>query len=82
MEKKVVSQDDVTDVLEMTQRLEDCIGKVLHENEITLSISALISATINSMLAQCQTLDEVVLYRNIFVEIFDSTIREITVREQ
>lgn len=80
MEKPAIPQDDLLDVMEMTQKLESYISHVLKENEPTLGMSALMSATINSMLAQCKTLDEVVFYRNIFMQIFDSSIRNIKIQ--
>ena len=76
-----IPQDDLLDVMEMTQKLENYIGRLLRGNELTLGISALMSATINSMLSQCKTLDEVIFYRNIFMQIFDNSIRQIKVKE-
>lgn len=75
MPKDSVSHDDITDVMEMTQKLENYINVVLKENEMALAMSALISASINSILAHCTTLDEIVNYRNIFIQIFDESIR-------
>jgi hypothetical protein len=82
MEKAPISQDDLTDVMEMTQKLEHHISFILKENEMTLAMSALMSATINCILDQCQTLDEVIFYRNIFLEIFDTSIRSIKIKEK
>lgn len=82
MENKPVSQDDLLDVMEMTSKLENYISQILKDNELTLAMSALMSATINCMLGQCKTLDEVVFYRNIFAQIFDSSIRSIRLREE
>lgn len=75
-----VPQDDLLDVMEMTNKLENYIGKILKENELTLAMSALMSASINCTLSQCKTLDEVMFYRNIFMEIFDSSIRSIQLK--
>jgi len=82
VENPEVPNDDLLDVMEMTQKLESYICDVLQENEMTLCMSALMSATINCILAQCQTLDEVVFYRNIFMDIFDSSIRTIKIRRK
>ena len=80
MEKPAIPQDDLLDVMEMAQKLESHISHILKENDLTLSMSALMSATINCMLGQCKTLDEVVFYRNIFMQIFDSSIRNIKIK--
>lgn len=82
MDNPSVPQDDLLDVMEMTSKLENYITHVLKENELTLAMSALMSASINCMLAQCQTLEEVVFYRNIFAQIFDSSIRSIRLKEK
>lgn len=80
MDNPAVPQDDLLDVMEMTQKLESYMTHILKENEMTLSMSALMSATINCMLGQCKTIDEVVFYRNIFMQIFDSSIRTIKIK--
>lgn len=81
MDRPDVSNDDLLDVTEMTQKLEKYISKVLKNNEVTLAMSALMSATINCTLAQCRTLDEVIFYRNIFTQIFDNSIRAIKIKQ-
>ena len=80
MEMPPVPQDDLMDVMEMTEKLENYITSVLRDNDKNLAMSALMSATINCMLGPCKTLDEVMLYRNIFIEILDGTIRTIKVK--
>lgn len=82
MEPPAVPQDDLLDVMEMTQKLEAYISQILKENDLTLAMSALMSASINCTLAQCRTLDEVMFYRNIFMQIFDSSIRQIKLKEK
>lgn len=76
-----ISQDDLLDVMEMTNKMETYISSVLHENDRNLAISALMSASINCMLGQCKTLDEVVFYRNLFMQILDSSIQSIQIKE-
>lgn len=80
MDQPAIPQDDLIDVMEMTQKLESYISRILQDNELSLAFSALMSATINSILAQCETLDEVVFYRNVFMQIFDSSIRTIKIK--
>lgn len=72
-----VPHDDIMDVMDMTNKMEAYISKAFKENELNLAMSALMSASINSMLAQCKTLDEVIFYRDLFTQILDSTIRTI-----
>ena len=64
----------------MTDKLETFISDTLKGNQCSLALSALMSASINSMLAQCKTLDEVVLYRNIFIQMLDAAIKGIKIK--
>jgi hypothetical protein len=80
MELPDISQDDLMDVLEMTRKMEEYISTVLSDNDRQLSISALMSASINCMLENCKTLDEVIFYRNIFIQILDNSIRHIQIK--
>lgn len=80
MEDPQIPQDDLIDVLEMTKAIEGYISLVLAENDLNLALSALMSAAINSILSQCSTLDEVVFYRNLFMQSFDSSIRSIAIK--
>ena len=80
MELPHIPQDDRMDVMEMTNKMEGYITHVLKDNERNLAMSALMSATINCMLGQCSTLDEVMFYRNLFMQIFDSSIRNIKIK--
>jgi hypothetical protein len=82
MEPRTVPQDDLLDVTEMTQNLEASISQILRENELSLAMSALMSAFINVMIAQCDTFDEVVFYRDIFMQILDNSIRSIKLKEK
>lgn len=74
-----IPQDDLMDVMEMTNKIETYIANVLKDNDKNLAMSALMSACINSMLVQCKTLDELVFYRNLFTQILDSFIRFIRI---
>ena len=80
MELPNVPRDDLIDVMEMTSKIESHISQILHDQEKSLAISALMSASINSLIAQCKTFDEVVFYRNLFVQILDSSIRAIQIK--
>ena len=80
MEIPPIPQDDLMDVMEMTNKIESYIANVLKDNDRNLAMSALMSACINSMLCQCKTLDEVVFYRNLFMQILDNLIRTIQIK--
>jgi hypothetical protein len=81
MEAPHIPRDDIIDVEEMTKKIESYICYVLQDNQRNLAMSALMTATINCMLAQCKTFDEVLFYRNIFMQIFDETIKNIEIRD-
>lgn len=69
-----IPQDDLIDVMEMTKALEKQISETLNGNQSSLAISALMSASINCMVAQCKTLSELMFFRNIFMQTIDSAI--------
>ena len=79
MQNSDIPQDDLLDVMEMTLKLENYISHLLRENSLHLGMSALMSATINCILGQCRTIEEVKFYRTIFSQIFDNTIRDIDI---
>jgi hypothetical protein len=79
-EKSQIPQDDLMDVMEMTQKIEKYIMRVLRDQDPQLAFSALISATINCLFAQCKTFEEVVFYRSLFMEILDRSIRQIKIK--
>lgn len=82
MDLSQVSRDDLFDVMEMTQKIESAIDRVLRGNEKTLGMSALMSATVNCILSQCSTIQEIHMYRNIFMQILDSTILNIKIKDK
>jgi hypothetical protein len=75
-----ISADDITDVAEMTERLEKKIIEILNGNQSNLAISALISATVNCILAPCKSVEEAFFYRGIVMSVFDSTIKRIKIQ--
>lgn len=80
MEPPSIPQDDLIDVMEMTEKIESHILSVIKGNDRNLSMSALMSACINSMLLQCSTLEEILFYRNLFVQILDVSIKSIKLK--
>ena len=70
-----IPQDDLIDITEMTQKIEDCIFVILKDADVHIAISALMSATINTLIAQCDNLSEVKFFRNLFVKALDNSIK-------
>ena len=81
MELRQVPQDDILDVLEMVDKVERSLSGIFRGSDRSLATSALISASVNCMLSQCDTLEEVILCRNILVETLDGSIRSIQITE-
>lgn len=81
MDIQNISRDDLLDVMEMTNKIESYIDRTLRGNEKNLGMSALMSASVNAVLSQCSTIQEIHLYRNLFVQIFDSTILNVKIKE-
>lgn len=77
MELPEIPNDDLIDVMEITNKLETSICDILEDNDKALAMSALMSASVNIMLRQCKSLGDVIVYRNIFIHILDSTIEAI-----
>ena len=80
-ERPQIAQDDLLDVAEMSDKIERYIKRVLRDQEKNITISALITASINYLLSQCKSIDEVKFYRNLFVQFLDRSISQIKVRQ-
>ena len=74
-----IPHDDLLDVSEITMKIEKYIAKSLFGHSQDISMSALMSATINSLTKQCCTIEELVFHRNLFIQILDDTIRQIKI---
>lgn len=81
MENIVVPQDDLLDVMEMTKNFENYIFSILNENDVIIGMAALMTATVNCTFNRCDTLDEVLFYRNMLVQIFDNSILSTHIKE-
>lgn len=75
MQNHSIPQDDLTDVIEMTDKIEHYVNNVLQECDVNLAMSALIGAFINCTLDQCEDSQQIIKYRNAFVLIFDESIK-------
>jgi hypothetical protein len=82
MDYPQVPQDDLLDVLEMTRKIENYMGKILNDAELSLAMSAIMNATINCIISQSSTLDEIIYYRNILYQFFDHSIRSLKIKDK
>ncbi len=78
MQKKQISPDDLEDVKELTSKLEESMMALLVDNDIDLAFSALMSATINCMLTQCDSIKDAEYYRDVFIKIINVSLASIT----
>ena len=77
-----IPQDDLMDVKEMSDRIENYIGKVLDGVQENLAFSALTSATINCLIHNSKSMGDIMFHRNLFVQLLDSVIEDIEVIEE
>jgi hypothetical protein len=75
MQDRQVTKDDFIDVMEMTEDLEDSIAYIFDENEASICMSALVNASINSMIDRCDTVDDFIFFKNCFIRMCDIAIR-------
>lgn len=76
------SRDDLLDVMEMTKKIKSSIERTVKGNQTNLAMSAIMSATINSILSQCSTFQEIQMYRNVFMQIFDASIMNVKIKKK
>lgn len=72
-----IPEDDVLDVMEMTQSIEEHVLKTLNDNDMDLAMSALISSFINCLVSPCKSLEELIYYRNFVIKVLDNHIKYI-----
>jgi len=70
MENQEIPIDDMQDIIELGEEIESKINEILEENDIEISMSALICSTINTIVNQCETKEEMKFYKKCFNEIF------------
>jgi hypothetical protein len=76
MEMHKVSRDDLLDVEELTVKLQESISAVLADQVLYLSMPALIGATIRCILSQCETVEQAVFYKDVFLHLFEAVIKQ------
>lgn len=80
MNRPSIPNDDITDVMEMTEKLETCFFEILKGNDKNLAMSALIAATLNITISECGNIERLIMFRNYFLKVFDKAIKDITNR--
>jgi len=65
MEHKQIPKDDLQDVMELTKKLIRGIHRTLEPHNLEIAISALLSAFLHSLLTQCETVDEILFYKEV-----------------
>ncbi len=76
-----VPQDDLMDVMEMTNKIEAHVLHILKENEMHISMSALMGSFINCFLVHCDTPESRIHYGFIFTQILVRSIEAINAKE-
>jgi len=74
------TRDDLEDVYQLTNELEKAIYEILKDNSYELGISALLSATINSLINQCSNAAELIEYKRIINDCFNNAIITLKMR--
>jgi len=74
MELQHIPEDDIIDVIEMSEKIQSSTYDILNDMDIDLAMVTLMTAATNCILTQCDDLEEFVFYRNIFVQILDNII--------
>jgi hypothetical protein len=77
-----ISHDDVLDVVEMTEKLEKIIDELFDENSRDLVFSSIMNASIYSILKQCETMERALFYKNMFMRVFDNSIKSIKIKKK
>lgn len=71
-----MSPDDFQDLQEINDKLLECMHEALDEYSKEFKLSAILSLTLNSILEECDCLEDMIYCRNAFITIFNDTLRE------
>lgn len=77
-----IPEDDIIDIMEMSEKIERAIYNILDDLDIEVAMSTLMGAMINCMIAQCESIDELIFYRNSLVNILDDIILARTPKQE
>lgn len=81
MERPQVSHDDLTDVVEMTTKIEGYINGLVKDVEPNIAVSSIIGSCINSLLLQCESVEQAVFFRTILLQLLDVSIRNLLIEK-
>lgn len=82
MEKPNISQDDLTDIVELSNKIEDFIDQLMEDNDQNVGMSALFSAFFNCSFRNCSNLMEMMVLRSIIIQTIDSMIKNVKVKNK
>jgi hypothetical protein len=74
MQRNQISNDDLQDVSEMSDKMEAYFNTIMKDNQLDLAMGALMSTTINCMVEQSRSLQELIFYGETLLDAFDKTI--------
>lgn len=72
--------DDILDIKDLVAKIEPFISDFLEDVDLHVALSALMSTTIRLVAVQCDTVEEMIFYRNLFFKGFDTYIRQTKLR--
>lgn len=81
MDYSKVPNDDLLDVIEMTKKIDKFLCELFHEAESSLAMSALMNSSINCIIHQCKSFEDVLFYRSMLMHFFDSSIKNIKIKD-
>lgn len=77
MKRLDLANDDISDVIELTSKLEESMDEILGGNVNHLALSALINATTRCIVNQCSDVDEIAICQRVFSAVLDRAINQI-----
>ena len=80
MEKKQIAPDDVYEAMDLSEKLDKAVYKILKKTDAIIAINAIIETTIKGMIAQCQNYTQVLAMRHAFNNAFDRYINSLKVK--
>lgn len=76
MDDMQTSKDDLDDVQQLSGMLRSEINRILDDNDTDIATSSIITAMINSLLSYCDTVGQIMFYRDIINALFIKAIRD------
>jgi hypothetical protein len=71
MEKRQVSQDDIQDVIEMSNKIIDHIEEITQDVETDIAISCIMTTTANFIFQKSNSISQGLFYKRVFSAIMD-----------